>query len=386
MKAKKYVNIGINYEKFERPAEIEAIRNEARSTLPPPEEEIEPGEEEELADNDLADDYNYDGNGAFCIRSGADWYNNAEPVEDVVRLFGDFWLQNEVCFFFADTNTGKSILAVQIANAISRGVAVSGFAMEAPAQPVIYFDFELTDQQFAQRYHDPKLGKYRFSPNFYRATPRTLSARQKKFATYEEFISNEIENALLACKAKIIVIDNISCLRFGTQNATGALNLMQYLQGIKRRYNASILVLAHTPKRNATRPLSRNDLQGSKMLINFADSAFAIGESTQGPAIRYLKQIKQRGTGQQYSATNVCAGTISKTGNFIRFSLSANTNEADHLTPLTEQYRRDIQESISQLSSQGQSIRQIAAHLGLSTTTVFRMQKKMSDTASAVSP
>ena len=383
MKTKKYANIGTSYDKFERPAEIEAIRNEVRSGLPTPEEDPDPDEED--ADDDLAGDYDYDGNGAFLIRSGADWYSNTEPVEDVVRLFGDFWLQNEVCFFFADTNTGKSILAVQIANAISRGVAVSGFTLEAPAQPVIYFDFELTDQQFAQRYHHSEMSKYQFSPNFYRATPRASSGRQKKFASYEEFISNEIENALLACKAKIIVIDNISCLRFGTQNAAGALNLMQYLQGIKRRYNASILVLAHTPKRNATRPLSRNDLQGSKMLINFADSAFAIGESTQGPSIRYLKQIKQRGTGQQYSATNVCAGTISKEGNFIQFSFTENTNEADHLTPLTEQYRRDIQESIRQLSNQGKSIRHIATRLGLSNTTVFRMLKKMGDAATAVS-
>jgi hypothetical protein len=44
----------------------------------------------------------------------------------------------------------------------------------------------------------------------------------------------------------------------------------------------------------SVRPLSANDLQGSKMLINFCDSAFAIGKSSNDKDLRYLKQIKQR--------------------------------------------------------------------------------------------
>ena len=34
-------------------------------------------------------------------------------------LFGKFWHQRELCILFADINVGKSVLAMQIGNAIA---------------------------------------------------------------------------------------------------------------------------------------------------------------------------------------------------------------------------------------------------------------------------
>jgi len=278
---------------------------------------------------------------------------------------------------FADTNVGKSILAVQIADSISRGLPVPGFGLTAQPAPVLYFDFELSDHQFRARYSGAENGKYPFTDGFYRATLNDYSPKQRRFASFEAFISNEIENALLCCKAKTLIIDNITCLRYGTHNTAGALNLMQYLQGIKRTYQISIMVLAHTPKRNPAKPLSRNDLQGSKMLINLADSAFAIGESRQQPGLKYLKQIKQRGAPETHGADNVCVGRIARTGSFIHFTFAGHSHESDHLAPQTEQYRRDTENRIAELHRQRNSIRQIAAQLGLAPTTIFRALKKL---------
>ena len=67
------------------------------------------------------------------------------------------------------------------------------------------------------------------------------------------------------------------------------------LKKIKNKYGLSLLILAHTPKRDATKGITKNDLSGSKMLMNFCDSAFAIGESFQKNGLRYLKQIKVQG-------------------------------------------------------------------------------------------
>ena len=36
---------------------------------------------------------------------------------------------------------------------------------------------------------------------------------------------------------------------------------MKRLKDIKQKHNFSFLILAHTPKRNSSRPLSKNDLQ-----------------------------------------------------------------------------------------------------------------------------
>ncbi|SHN02953.1 AAA family ATPase [Mucilaginibacter sp. OK098] len=377
---------------FVRPREIESIRNDTRASLVNDDEFMpvsaaneEEEEEEEDAyldddDNDEAlpdDEYEYDPHGAFIIRTGEDWQHDDREIPESAMLFGEFWHQNELCILFADTNVGKSVLAVQIADSISRGQSIGHLQMDAPAVPVLYFDFELSDQQFRRRYSSPAEGKHPFTKNFCRATLNPFSDKQNRFKTYEEFINNEIENALLAYKAKVLIIDNITCLRYGTQSAAGAQNLMQYLQNIKLRYQISILVLAHTPKRNTTKPLSRNDLQGSKMLINFADSAFAIGESQQSPGLRYLKQIKQRNNAEVYGAANICTGAIAKPGNFLHFQFGSQGYETDHLTPYTEQYRKNTQTRIAQLNQQGQTIRQIAAHLGLAPTTVFRTLKRL---------
>ncbi|MES2109355.1 MAG: AAA family ATPase, partial [Bacteroidota bacterium] len=289
----------------------------------------------------------------------------------------DLWMQNDLCIMFADTNVGKSILAVQLADSISRGLPIPGFGLTAEPAPVLYFDFELSDYQFRARYSSAETGKYPFTAGFHRATLNDYSPKQRRFKTFEQFISNEIENALLACKAKTLIIDNISCLRYGTHNTAGALNLMQYLQGIKRTYKISILVLAHTPKRNPTKPITRNDLQGSKMLINLADSAFAIGESRQQPGLKYLKQIKQRGAPETHGADNVCLGLIARTGSFMHFTFAGHSHESDHLAPQTEQYRRSTEQRIAELHSQNHSVRKIAAQLGLAPTTIFRALKKL---------
>jgi len=152
---------------------------------------------------------------------------------------------------------------------------------------------------------------------------------------------------------------------------------MNNLQAIKRQYNLSILVLAHTPKRNPAKPISRNDLQGSKMLINFADSAFAIGESQTEAGLRYLKQIKQRSGNQLYGADNVRLCRIIKPYNFLHFDFTGQEPEARHLLHYTEQQRKITEDRILQLHSQGHSLRAISAETGMSFGMVFRTVKRL---------
>jgi hypothetical protein len=137
------------------------------------------------------------------------------------------------------------------------------------------------------------------------------------------------------------------------------------------------LVLAHTPKRNPAKPVTRNDLQGSKMLINFADSAFAIGESQAKPGLRYLKQIKQRSGGQVYGADNVYLCEVIKPYNYLHFDFIGPANEAEHLLHYTEQHRKSTEDRIMQLYQQGHSLRQIATEIGRPYSMVFRFVKKL---------
>ena len=73
------------------------------------------------------------------------------------------------------------------------------------------------------------------------------------------------------------------------------------------------------------------------MLINFCDSAFAIGESCKDKGVRYLKQIKVRNTECVYDTENVAICEIRKDSNFLRFHLQRTEREKEHLRELSSE-------------------------------------------------
>jgi hypothetical protein len=351
-----------------RPVEIELIRSMVHKPLRSKQSE----QLEELLRNPA------DSNDAFLIKPAAEWLQATDNgTEAAATLFGDFWYQGELCILFADTNVGKSILAVQIGDSLSRGEPIPGFYGARKPEKVLYFDFELSAAQFRKRYSSDIFGSYNFSPDFTRLVFNPDAANARKFASYADYLNNAIENVLISSGARILIMDNITCLRSGTEASASAVSLMSKLQAIKHQYGLSILVLAHTPKRNPAKPISRNDLQGSKMLINFADSAFAIGESQTHTSLRYLKQIKQRSGYQIYGADNVCLCRMIKPGNFLHFEFTGHGPEAAHLQHYTEQQRKITEDRIALLHSQGLTLRAIAAETGISFSTVFRLVKRL---------
>jgi len=57
----------------------------------------------------------------FIIKSANTWIEEAKNKPIPKMLFGEFWYEGEICILFADTNLGKSSLAVQIADSITKG-------------------------------------------------------------------------------------------------------------------------------------------------------------------------------------------------------------------------------------------------------------------------
>jgi DNA-binding NarL/FixJ family response regulator len=351
----------------QRPMEIELIRSMSRQPLST--KKTKPREPLPEPAYDPAD--------AFIIKPASDWLKPDSDQPGDEMLFGEFWHEGELCILFADTNVGKSILAVQIGNSISRGESIAGFPMKQQPENILYFDFELSTSQFEKRYTSVIHGNYHFAPNFYRLVFNPNANGMRKFASYADYINNALENSIISSKARVIIIDNITCLRSGTDSAASAVNLMRNLQTLKNKYRLSVLVLAHTPKRNPAKPVTRNDLQGSKMLLNFADSAFAIGESQTINGRRYLKQIKQRSSSQVYGAANISLCSIVKPYNFLQFEFNGYSTEAHHLMHYTEQHRQNTETHVQQLRSQGFSIRQIAVETRLSSSTVERLLKRL---------
>lgn len=273
-------------------------------------------------------------------------------------LWDSFWYEGELSCLFADSNVGKSILAVQIADRIAR------------TDNVLYLDFELSEKQFQLRYTSEHGKPYTFPERLYRVS---LDCNSLLEADFEEAIMGGIEQMALQTGCKIFIVDNLTYLCCAMEKGDAAGRLMIQLNNLKKKYGLSVLVLAHTPKRSLDCPITSNDLAGSKRLYNFFDSVFAIGKSAQDGGLRYVKQLKVRYGTFSHDADNVIIYEIEKVDAFLQFVFRGYSTEKEHLKKLgdNESSQRDCQ--ILQLSRSGKSVREIASQVNCGKSTVSRI-------------
>ena len=310
--------------------------------------------------------------GLFTVKSANQVIMDAKNRPPRRRLFGQLWYEGENCILYSDTNLGKTILAYQIADAISSGSSILGLAMDAPAQKVAYCDFELSEMQFLKRYSGDDGSIHHFSPNLLRVEINPDVVNFPSGCSFEDYLKMSLERLVVDHEVRILVIDNITYLGNETEKASFALPMMKWLKDFGRRNNLSILVLAHTPKRDPSSPITKNDLAGSRMMMNFCDGSFAIGGSTKGSQIRYIKEIKQRNEPFRYDSDNVIVCAVEKLNNFLQFRFVEYGCERDHLTATQrdEEVRR-----AKELKSQGMSQRAIAKEMNMSSGKVNGLLK-----------
>lgn len=301
--------------------------------------------------------------GLFVGKPAIVWAIEAAKRPNPRSLWHDLWFEDEVCCLFADTNLGKSILAVQIANEIAK------------TDKVLYFDFELTDKQFQRRYSNDETGSiYPFSENFIRYELNT----ETSFDDNIEMVLEQIELVANREKAKIIIIDNITWLTSKSESGDAAGQLMSRLIQMKKRGGLSVLVLAHTPKRNTNAPLTQNSLAGSKKIANFMDSIFALGTSKKDrPSSRYIKQIKVRSCELNYGEDNVIEVKIVKDDNFLHMVTTGFGSERDNLDEPDEEdvLRDEAEKEIARRLQEGESYRSIQRDLGVTTSKISRVSR-----------
>ena len=320
------------------------------------EEDPAPGYEE--IEREVSEEDSSEADTMFTVKTADQWTDEALMRETPEPLWKNLWHEGEVACLFADSNVGKSIYAVQIGSHI------------AQRKRVLYFDFELSDKQFQMRYTTPDNRKVTFGKNFLRCEidPDLIGE-----GSIEDSIIRDIERVALQYKSRILIIDNITYLSGVTESPDCASRLMLNLMRLKKKYGLSILVLAHTPKRNMTSPLTQNDLAGSKKLYNFFDSVFAIGKSAKDGNIRYVKQLKVRACECTYGADNVLLNEIGYNGSFLSFIENGTGKEAEHLKTAGEETENRNRMRVLSLREEGKSIREIADALGLSRSKVGRI-------------
>jgi DNA-binding NarL/FixJ family response regulator len=194
---------------------------------------------------------------------------------------------------------------------------------------------------------------------------------------WEVALLDQIDKQIAKSESKIIIVDNITWLSRETDKGKFALPLMQRLSTLKRERGLSMLIACHTPKRDETRPITVNDLAGSKILANFADSIFAIGKSAKDSGRHYLKQIKSRSAEKVYDTDSVAVFDLLKSESkcFLGFEYVDEEPERIHLKEFSRREQTRRIKRAHELKEQGYSVREIAADLEVSVSTAHKYVK-----------
>ena len=313
---------------------------------------------------------------AFEVKTFNEWLTEASTKPLQKMLYGSLIIEGETTFLYGQTNTGKSIFANQIGNYIASenrlDLSHYGITCELPPMPVLLIDFEMNDRQAFRRYSTISdagsiEGYYKFSPIFYRAEPRSPEPAK---------IISQIEELIVKYSPKLLIIDNITWIASHLEKSDHAVSFMQKLQKIKNRYGVTLLVIAHTPKRDQSQVLTINDLAGSAKIGYFIDAAFAVGHSAKDKACRYIKQTKTRYDEIIFDSENVLECTVEKNNSNLQFVFTGSGSEYAHLQSLSDEQKSERDEAIINAHAQGGSYRDIGKQFGISHMTVKRIVKK----------
>ena len=241
----------------------------------------------------------------------------------------------------------------------------------AHSQPVLYVDCELSDKQFQIRHTDQDTGlRHIFPENLLRAEIRPEAINS---LNYEDDIIQNIEEAAISTNCRVIIIDNLTYLCNSSEKGDVAGIFMMKLMTLKKKHGWSLLIIAHTPKRNLSNPITQNDLAGSKKLYNFFDSVIAIGQRAKDPGIKYVKQVKVRAGEYKYGSDNVIVHEIVSKGGFVHFSARGFSKEKEHLKEMEDSEVSQEKMNVAELVEAGKPIREIASNLGISKSKVGRI-------------
>lgn len=297
-------------------------------------------------------------------RTGQQRLKDAIMQAPIQKLVGEIWFSNELHILFADTGVGKSIFAVTIGDALSKGGNVLFLENECDPLNVLYYDFELSDRQFMKRYSNELGDCYPLSNSLYIDNIDFVELYKiDTGVSMEQALFKKIRYDIQSLGINVLIIDNLTYLKTQTTQSTDiALELMRELNQLKKEFNLSILVLAHTPKLDTYTPLSLNSLAGSKHISNFADSVSAIGRSVQGSEIRYIKQVKpSRSAEMVYDSENVITCKLEKNDAILTFIFLSFDSERSHLKQIiVDDERNQMIEEAYKLVKQGKKYAEIA--------------------------
>ncbi|MGD9587972.1 MAG: AAA family ATPase [Pyrinomonadaceae bacterium] len=288
---------------------------------------------------------------------GRDWCGWRQP------LFDEFWRRGELALLIGPAGAGKSLFAVQIADALARGREMDGFMTPYWRQKVLYVDLMLSDEQFAGRYsyftEKKRIAKrYKFAERFYRGRPND-----------PEELCEWLEAAVRENGFDVVIIDDLSAVKRTHDGIRETLKVMRRLKKLCSETGAAIMAIAACDEPRPGRLVSENDMGRSRILCTVAESVIALGPD--GSGHQRLVQLRSRHAKIFWTARNAPAGFVEQLeSGLLGFRFDK------RFDPCFDNATRTLIKRAHGLRARGMTFRAIAAELGISKTRAFDLNGK----------
>ena len=286
-----------------------------------------------------------------------------------VDLWHGLWYQGEMACLFGEPNVGKTILAMQIANELSkRGLKT------------LYFDFENAAHQFKARYSTDKYDDRSGDASF---IVKPLNPNYSTAPLDSRSILDYIKKDFITERAPVIIIDDITHL-IGSGDQADVRHVLNTLRSWTQHFLVSILVLAHSKRRRPSSLTTIESLAGSFEYSYAFDSIFSLTRANRYNAenkgiTHYIKHHKNRMGPVYYNELNVITAQFGRDeGNgFLQFNeLYTGGNERQLLRDFGYKTSDEIRQAIIQYRALHYTTREIAAVVGCSQSHVSKTLSK----------
>jgi hypothetical protein len=296
-----------------------------------------------------------------------DWLAEIGPVAEAEQIFDAFWREGELALLFGPSGVGKSIFAVQLAEALASGRGIEGFDMPAAARNVLYVDLVMSGMQFKRRYMianeaGREAETFGFARRFFRERPDTT----EKLA---EWLRQVVKKGTF----RVVIIDDLSAIKRTNDGTRETLALMRELKSLAGETGISILAIAGCERQRKGEFTDERHLGRSRVLADAADSVFALGFHPYAEGWRCLVQTRSPRSApavwNQSNAPSCRIDTVRAGFPEMRFDMRFEAKMDDETRALVC--------TIHQMRAEGSlTYQQIADRLEISVSTVGRYLKK----------
>ncbi len=301
------------------------------------------------------------------LKTAKELAKEGADLEPLKQIWGSYILENSLHHHPSERSTGKTMLSLQIALAVSSGWdSFCGEKIDISGNTLL-LNFELNEHVIKRR-----------MDHLFKNPPKKIKQDKYQTRIYTSRMSfseelNEISSIIAEYKPVLVFIDNfrLAFLESDGNSNKDVAQAMSQILSLRDLHDCSIVLIDHTRK-NTRSQSTESDLQsGAGAKSDLADGDYFLRRSSKDETLRILKRSKSRNCADQAGAK-----LLRLDPETLWFTVEEeNIDESEHLGNGVKIGKDEMKELAHKLYDQGKTYEEIGTILGKSKSTICRWFK-----------